>query len=56
MARDVLREEALWSGWLCDDFGLRGIQAPTDHLLSIRFATGYTIEVELRLQPPTEPG
>jgi len=53
---EELQGAVLWSPWLRDTFGLRDVELVTDHLLSIRFATGYIVELQLRLQVPSEPG
>jgi hypothetical protein len=56
----IITEEAqnalFWSARLRDRFGLTDVERPRAHLLRIRFATGYTVEMELQLQPPAEPG
>jgi hypothetical protein len=56
----TITEEAqnalFWSARLRDRFGLTDVERPRGHLLRIRFATGYIVELELRLQPPDDAG
>jgi hypothetical protein len=53
---EEVQNSLFWSARLRDRFGLTDIQRARAHLLRIRFSTGYRVEVELRLQPPGEPG
>jgi hypothetical protein len=54
----IIAEEAqnglFWSARLRDRFGLTDVERASAHLLRIRFATGYIVELELRLQHPAE--
>jgi len=51
---DETQQALFWSARLRDRFGLIDVERARPHLLHIRFATGYIVELELRLQHPVE--